>query len=253
MRENERSTQDKGRNSVNKIIVLIFIGHYVPGYKAGGGIRSIQAMTERLKNRIDFKIITGDRDLGMDSAYKGIQLNHWIKVGGSEVMYLSPEHQSLVTYRMIIAETDHDIQYFTSFWSPNFTWKAILSQLGAHSQTKPKCLSPKGEFTEGALSRKKIKKIVFSFFVSQLQFLKKINWHASSEKEFDDIQRQLVLFDRINLSGGGFVHGAAKRKFIAKDLGILASDFVIKETCRIFKSGGRLKICLDSNSKCNFL
>ena len=45
-------------------IILSFAGHYLPGYKAGGPIRSIANMVDQLGDEFDFRIVAGDRDLG---------------------------------------------------------------------------------------------------------------------------------------------------------------------------------------------
>lgn len=45
--------------------VLIFTGLYLPGVKGGGPIRTIYNLTSRLKNDINFYIITLDRDLAI--------------------------------------------------------------------------------------------------------------------------------------------------------------------------------------------
>ncbi len=49
--------------------VLIFTGLYLPGVKGGGTIRTIYNLTSRLKNDINFYIITLDRDLGDPSPF----------------------------------------------------------------------------------------------------------------------------------------------------------------------------------------
>jgi len=60
--------KDNIKNKKKKI-VLIFVGAYTPGYKAGGPIQSIQNLVECLNNDFEFKIITSDRDIGDSKAY----------------------------------------------------------------------------------------------------------------------------------------------------------------------------------------
>lgn len=226
-----------------KIIVLVFIPHYIPGYKAGGGIRSIKALAERLTDRIHFKIITGDRDLGADAPYENMEFNRWLNVNGVEVMYISQAHQNIGFLKKVIRDTDHDIQYYNSFWSPIFTWMPILSQLGSYSKPKPKCIAPKGEFTAGALAQKKMKKKIFCFFISQLQFLKKIYWHASSLDELTDIKNMFLYFDKFNLFGPLYARAAINRTYVVRDLPSYTRNVSYQGADREFKSGGRLKIC----------
>ena len=42
--------------------VLVFIDWYKPYYKAGGPVRSMVNLVEHLSDRIDFHIVTSDRD-----------------------------------------------------------------------------------------------------------------------------------------------------------------------------------------------
>ena len=40
--------------------ILVLSDYYLPGYKSGGGMRTIVNMVERLRDRFDFYIITRD-------------------------------------------------------------------------------------------------------------------------------------------------------------------------------------------------
>ena len=47
--------------------VLIAIDWYLPGYKAGGPIRSCASIINCLKNDFDFAVITSDTDFSDDT------------------------------------------------------------------------------------------------------------------------------------------------------------------------------------------
>ncbi len=51
-------------NVTGRITILAFIGHYLPGYKAGGPIRTLENMVDALGDEFEFRIVTSDRDLG---------------------------------------------------------------------------------------------------------------------------------------------------------------------------------------------
>ncbi len=47
---------------MSKPQVLVFIDWYKPYFKAGGPVRSMVNLVDHLADRIDFHIVTGDRD-----------------------------------------------------------------------------------------------------------------------------------------------------------------------------------------------
>ena len=70
--------------------ILIFVDWYLPGYKAGGPIRSIANMYSQLKNEYDFLIVTSDMDLHEATPYANIISDRWTKgPDGCEVIYFT--------------------------------------------------------------------------------------------------------------------------------------------------------------------
>ncbi|MEL6194486.1 MAG: hypothetical protein AAFR66_20670 [Bacteroidota bacterium] len=59
-----------------QVKLLIFSDWFVPGYKAGGPIRSITNFCLSMAKYLDIYVFTSDRDLGDDQAYKGILFFH---------------------------------------------------------------------------------------------------------------------------------------------------------------------------------
>ena len=47
--------------------VLVTIGSYLPGYKAGGPIRSVANLIDALGDDFEFRVVTSDKDLGEDA------------------------------------------------------------------------------------------------------------------------------------------------------------------------------------------
>ena len=79
--------------------ILVFCDYYLPGYKAGGPLRTISNMVDILGDEIHFKIVTRDRDSGDNKPYKDIILNQWLKVGNADVLYLSPSKQTCSLFK----------------------------------------------------------------------------------------------------------------------------------------------------------
>ncbi|MDP9143608.1 MAG: glycosyl transferase family 1, partial [Actinomycetota bacterium] len=71
-------------------IVLVLTDHYLPGFRHGGPIRSIQNLVSSLGAEFDFRILTRDRDVGSEEPYPSVRPDEWQAVEGCSVRYLSP-------------------------------------------------------------------------------------------------------------------------------------------------------------------
>lgn len=67
--------------------VLTFNGVYIPGYKAGGPIRSLANLASHLKDDVQLYVLTTDRDAGDAAPYNGIEVNKWVKLSYEFVYY----------------------------------------------------------------------------------------------------------------------------------------------------------------------
>jgi len=93
----------------------------LPGYKAGGPIRSLANLIESLGAEFSFKVVTQDRDSGDEAPYRNVPVNSWQAVGRARVLYLSPDRLSAPHLLKIFRQTDYDVLYLNSFFSPVFT------------------------------------------------------------------------------------------------------------------------------------
>lgn len=177
----------------NKKIILIFTSLYLPGYKGGGPIRTISNLVDNLSDDYDFKIITSDRDLGDSKPYKNVDINQWNEVDKAQVYYI----QSPVSYKKIsdiIENTNYDILYLNSFFSPKFTiLPLIVSKI--RKINKPIILSPKGEFSLNALKLKSFKKEIFIKISNILGIYSNIYWHASTGEEKEQIKSFSIKYN----------------------------------------------------------
>ncbi|QBQ47233.1 glycosyltransferase [Brevundimonas naejangsanensis] len=177
--------------SAPRPIILTFAGSYLPGFKAGGPIRSLANMADCLSDEFDFRIVAPDRDLGDATAYPGVQVNRWNTVGRAEVFYRSP---GAAGWRALVADlqgTDYDLIYLNSFFSTDSSLRPLLYKWLGKLKKKPVLLAPRGEFSQGALALKPIKKSLFIGLVRALNVYRDITFQASSEHEATDIQRAL--------------------------------------------------------------
>lgn len=169
------------------IHILIFIDWFSPGYKAGGPIRSIVHLCEQLPYR--FSVVTSCFDHQSDQAYEGIQQGAWLQRGENlEVMYLNPKGVTNAFLKQVIKERNADKIYLNSMFSMPFSVNPmkVAKKLGLSHQI---ILAPRGMLKAGALSIKSKKKKTFLFTSKILGWHKGISWHATNEKEAEEIRK----------------------------------------------------------------
>lgn len=177
-----------------KRTVLTLIDHYLPGYNAGGPIRSVAGLVDSLGNEFDFKIVTRDRDLGSSKPYSEIVHDSWQRVGAAEVFYLSPRSVTLPSLRQLICATDHDCMYMNSAFSPKFTIVPLVLRRLRLIPTRNTIIAPRGEFSPGALRIRAAKKRAYIYLARSLGLFRGVVWQASSSHEMEDIRN--ILEDR---------------------------------------------------------
>ena len=57
--------------------VLVVIGHYLPGFKSGGILRSVENTINYLCDEFDFFVLTRNHDVGDSTPYSNVRLNQW--------------------------------------------------------------------------------------------------------------------------------------------------------------------------------
>lgn len=168
--------------------VLVFTGYYLPGFKGGGPVKTIKNLIENTHDKISYKLITSDRDLGDTESYSGINLNNWNNVGNAQVYYISSGITGIKEILFLMKKNDYDIVYLNSFLSIKFS---LLPLIIARTLSKKIILSPRGEFSEGALSIKPFRKKAYIAAYKLLKINKQITFQASSDYEKTDIIKAL--------------------------------------------------------------
>jgi len=171
------------------IKILTSVGYYLPGYKAGGPIRTLVNMVDRLGDKFQFKIVTADRDFDDIKPYSGIKIDGWSRVNKADVFYMSPNRRSLSDFKRLLCSTEYDVLYLNSFFSPHFTIKLLLLRRLQLISDRPLIVAPRGEFSPGALGLKSFKKRVYLTASKVLGLYKGAVWQASSEHEEIDIRQ----------------------------------------------------------------
>lgn len=169
--------------------ILVSCDWYLPGWKAGGPIRSLSNLVEALGDEFEFRVVTGDRDFGEREPYPGVERDAWRRLGKARVMHLSPARQGFLSWRRLLRETPHDLLYLNSFFSTRFTVAPLLlRRLGAISR-RPVLLAPRGELAPGHLVLKAYKKSPFCAAARSAGLYRGVRWHAAGAGEDADIRR----------------------------------------------------------------
>jgi glycosyltransferase involved in cell wall biosynthesis len=186
--------------------ILVLITHYLPAYKAGGPLRTVENMVEQLGNPFEFRIVTNDRDWGDHSVLPDVVAGRWTPVGNGETLYLAPSQLGPAGVRRVISETPHDVLYLNSIFSPRLTIvPLLLRRLGAIPR-RPVVLAPRGELQRGAMeagawrrlpasaplrrlaSPRYLKKKAYLAAARALGLFRGITWQASNPEEAAEIR-----------------------------------------------------------------
>ncbi len=176
---------------MRKRIVLVVVGHYLPGFKAGGPVRTLVNLVSWLGDEFDFRILTRDRDLGDRQPFHDIVAGTWREWGGAWVMHLSPSQLNPFAWAKLLSRLDYDVLYLNSFFDTLSVQSVIVRRLGL-VQRRPVVLAPRGEFSQGALSLKAPKKRLYIALATAISLYQGVRWQASSELEARDILRALA-------------------------------------------------------------
>lgn len=222
-------------------IVLTFVRYYLPGFRAGGPIRTIANMVEELGDEVEFRIVALDRDMGDASPYSGVKYGEWTPLGKAYIRHVLPSTFGMSEVSKIARSTPHDVVYLNSLFCPRFTQQVLINRRLGQLPSRPVILAPRGEFSEGALQLKRLKKQAFMRFARLFGLYDDLIWQASSEFEAADIHRAFPVGPQSSVGGRIVVTGHVS---IASDL--ISGDYgtaEVEERPRGSSAGGPLRVC----------
>jgi glycosyltransferase involved in cell wall biosynthesis len=169
--------------------ILIFIDWYLPGYKAGGPIRSCANMVAALNQYYDFYIVTRDTDYLEIKPYDNVLSNEWNQLeDGSKVYYISKDKLSAQTLKKLIKGTDFDMTYINGIFSFFFS---IYPLYILNTYDKKIIVSSRGMFAASAIAIKSYKKQLFLFISKSFRLYRKCIFHVTNENEANDVKNVL--------------------------------------------------------------
>lgn len=171
---------------MDKRSILIIYDYFLPAWKAGGPIRSIEQMISQLSADFQFFVLCSAYDHGEDSVMQNITVNEWVDWNGkAKVYYYSSRKPSIAFFKKLFNEIKPDLLFVNGLYSLSYNIKPLIAAqtfIKKNRQSKI-ILSPRGMLHPGALSQKRHKKRIFFLVFKSLGIQKNILWHATDEKE----------------------------------------------------------------------
>lgn len=172
-------------------VILVFTRNYLPGFRAGGPVRSIANLTSQLHREFEFLVITRDRDVGDSTPYPTARRREWVRCGNTQIMYVDTTRQPAADITHIVETTPHDAIYLNSFFDVRFTRPVLFDRRWKRAGYKPVVLAPRGEFSRGALRIKHWRKRLGMRIADQIGMYDGLTWQASSKREEAEIREAL--------------------------------------------------------------
>lgn len=167
--------------------VLVFIDWYLPGYKAGGPIRSMANMIASLKGDYTFYVICRNSDYLESNPYPNTKPDDWNKLSENEyVFYINNQSLSFGLLKRIIKSEDYDLIYINGVYS--FFFSIVPLILSKRLNFSNIIVAPRGMLSNQAFTAKKFKKKLFISMVRLFGLYKKIKIHVTSAHEKLDIE-----------------------------------------------------------------
>ncbi len=167
--------------------ILIFIDWFLPGYKAGGPIRSMANMVSYLNDKYEFFIFTGNTDYTETTPYSNINYNEWTDFDKNiKVFYSTKDKQNYNFYKQIIKQ--FDLVYINGVYSLHFS---ILPLIAAKKLKTKTIVAARGMLAKSAINLKGNKKKLFLKTCKLFNLYKDVIWHVTNEKEGKDVKREI--------------------------------------------------------------
>lgn len=178
--------------------ILIFIDWYLPGYRAGGPIRSCANLVAHLSKYYQFYIITRDTDYQEDEPYPSIDSDTWIEQRDeARVFYMSKEKLSYAFLKSVVNDLDYDAAYINGIYSKYFS---ILPLFVLKNQHKPIIVASRGMLANSAIGVKYLKKKLFLLVASLFNLYKNVIFHATNDSEGQDIKNAIGIENKIKIA-----------------------------------------------------
>jgi glycosyltransferase involved in cell wall biosynthesis len=168
--------------------VLIIAPFFPPAVLAGGPIRSISGIVDRLHNEFTFYVLAVNHDLKQTCTLRGVVSGKWTSEPAAFVRFEPDRRFTLRNYRQWIAETRPSVIYLNTFFSPRFSMLPLLAALLIKGTRPTVVLAPRGSLIREALALKSPKKRAYLAVYRLMRLPRRTTWHATSIEEEEDLR-----------------------------------------------------------------
>jgi len=165
--------------------ILIFIDWFLPGYKAGGPIRSVANLTAHLSGNFEFYIITRDTDYLETTPYPTVKSNQWQEIAPNiNAYYFSAGQLSIKNIKKTIRQIEFDTVYINGIYSFYFS---LLPVWLFRKSNKKVVVASRGMLSKHSFSSKSLKKNIFIGAARLSGFYKNAYFHVTNPNEQNEI------------------------------------------------------------------
>jgi glycosyltransferase involved in cell wall biosynthesis len=174
-----------------KPVILILLGAYWPGHESTGPNISMRTMCEALSDDFDFRIVARDRPV--DDPIQLGEHGVWHDAGYARIRYLpiGPGRAGAIGLTRLLRETPHHLLWSNGFFDREFTIPALVAQRLGRLPRRPMIVSPRGEFSDGALGLKAARKTIYRRGAALLGLTRNVVFHVTSDQEESDVRSAL--------------------------------------------------------------
>ena len=167
--------------------VLVFIDWYLPGYKAGGPVRSMANLVDHLRGHVDLHIVTTNRDYTEQAPYPNIAPDVWTTLpGGEKVWYASPSGVNTATWRKLLDQEDWTTVYINGLYS---RWFSVMPLWLLRGSAQRRVVAVRGMLAAGMLKHGSLKKRAFLAAMKLLGCYKDVVFQATNTEEVEDVKQ----------------------------------------------------------------
>lgn len=167
--------------------ILVFIDWFLPGYKAGGPIRSCANLMEHLKDEYEFSVVTRNTDYCETTPYPGIKNNQWSMLpNGIRVRYLSSHELSIFSLKKIIEKEEFELAYLNGIYS---YWFTLVPLWLLKNKNKKVLVAVRGMLAESAIRQKPLKKRSFLFAAKMFGYFNGVVFQATNTEEINSVKK----------------------------------------------------------------
>lgn len=177
--------------------VLVFIDWYLPGYRAGGPVRSMANLVDHLRDRVSFHIVARNTDYTTSDPYPGTVPDSWTPMpGGERVWYASKKGTTWKAWKRILREEQWDVVYTNGLYS---WWYNILPLWLARGLKARRVVAVRGMLASGAMRHGMVRKLLFLSLARMMDLYKGVCFQATNEEEAKDIRMHVQKFAEVRV------------------------------------------------------